>query len=103
MTKDEKFQNQVIRYLQQINATEEGELGYKWRIKTPIGDLDLDMHNPEPRQKIFSIFGRFKDPNRAKTAVDCNPYSGKWNFHEYKPSDCFEEFKYQLERILKTS
>lgn len=28
-----------------------------------------------------TVFGRFAEPSRAKAHVDCNPFSGKWNFH----------------------
>ena len=28
-----------------------------------------------------TVFGRFDKPSRAKTYVDCNQFSGKWNFH----------------------
>jgi hypothetical protein len=24
--------------------------------------------------------GRFADPTKARTQVDCNPHNGKWNF-----------------------
>lgn len=29
----------------------------------------------------LSLFGCFEDPKRAKEVCDCNPFSGKYNFH----------------------
>ena len=29
----------------------------------------------------IGAFGRFSDPARAYKLVDCNPFSGKWNFN----------------------
>ena len=30
--------------------------------------------------RILSVMGRFADPTKARTQVDCNPHNGKWNF-----------------------
>lgn len=30
--------------------------------------------------RFLSVMGRFADPAKAKTLVDCNPFNGKWNF-----------------------
>ena len=32
---------------------------------------------------FIGVFGRFSEPARAYKPVDCNPYSGKWNFNGY--------------------
>jgi len=100
MTKDEKFQKQVIKFLRQIQATKEGRFGYKWKVQTELGPLDIDLGKPYPRQKIFTIYTRFHEPERAKIAVNCNHYSGKWNFHYETGSECLEQFQTRLEQIL---
>ena len=30
--------------------------------------------------RFLSLMGRFADPAKARTQVDCNPHNGKWNF-----------------------
>ena len=47
---------------------------------------------------------RFDDPDRAKgkLAFECNPFTGKWNFHPSKGTaeEMFENFEYCLRHLL---
>jgi hypothetical protein len=41
---------------------------------------------------IYSIFGRFDNPNEAKNSVECNPFTGKYNFHSIDGDECYKDF-----------
>ena len=43
-------------------------------LDTPAGTLTLTPYDTW-------IAAIFSDPRHARRFVDCNPYSGKWNFH----------------------
>lgn len=75
---------------------------FDFTLKTKAGLLRL-----HPTENIViglgTVFGRFEDPQAARTLVECNPYSGKWNFH-YFDGWCVEsailDFAYQLKKVL---
>jgi hypothetical protein len=52
-------------------------LGFE--IQTDAGELILTI--PLEQSYHYTIFGRFKDINKAKSLYDCNPYSGKYNIY----------------------
>lgn len=71
-----------------------------WQLVTPLGPLTIT-----PLDNWIAC--RFDKPEIAKRYVDCNPYSGKWNFHEWEDSpasllapDALEHFTRQLRRVL---
>jgi hypothetical protein len=47
---------------------------YDMELDTPAGLLHVTVNDTW-------VATRFDDPKRARQFVDCNPYSGKWNFH----------------------
>jgi len=52
---------------------------------------------------LGTVFTRFDDPQAARQLVDCNPYSGKWNFHFFdgwNVESALEEVGYQLRKVL---
>lgn len=59
--------------------------GDAFAVDTEAGTLrlvittDLDI-TPRKWSPGF-VHGRFDEPERAARLTDCNPYSGKWNFH----------------------
>ena len=53
---------------------------YHFAIQTKYGELKISLSNSFPRSKILSCYSRFSDVEKAKMYVDCNPYSGKWNW-----------------------
>ena len=95
-----KFIKTVTNYLLELGAVEEDFLAYTLSLDTQLGKLHVFIDPAGARERVSSIFTRFDDHERAKKVVDCNPYSGKWNFHEYSSTDVFEVFKTSLERIL---
>lgn len=63
------------------------DLGAKQRgddftLQTKAGKLIL---HPDENDTIGlgTVFTRFDDPQAARQLVDCNRFSGKWNFHYF--------------------
>lgn len=54
----------------------------QFTVETIAGSYTFHIDKPIPGSNLrfLSVFGRFADPKRASKHVDCNPYSGKWNF-----------------------
>jgi hypothetical protein len=66
-------------------------------LDTPGGTLFLNPYDSW-------IAARFVDPRHANRLVDCNPHSGKWNFHEWqsgKPDLAIAAIRGQLECLLR--
>lgn len=79
----------------------EHKFGYLWKLPTKFGELLITVHDDD----WGSIFGRFQgdDIASAHKELDCNPYSGKWNFHygkEIEVEKVFEEWKSHVERLV---
>lgn len=70
----------------------EPSTGVPWHPCTPEYDIETragkytchvspNLTSEGPRPLNFcSVHGRFHDPAKAHRHVDCNPYTGKWNF-----------------------
>ena len=56
---------------------------YDYILDTKHGELLVGIHyvGQNDDSEVLSVYTRFKDVDRAKQQLDCNPYSGKWNFH----------------------
>lgn len=50
----------------------------EFTVETKAGKYTC--HHDSPGFPFCSIFGRFHEPAKAHRHVDCNPYTGKWNF-----------------------
>ena len=50
----------------------------EFTITTRAGEYTC--HHGPPGFPFCSVHGRFHEPDKAHRHVDCNPYSGKWNF-----------------------
>jgi hypothetical protein len=99
MIKGEKFNKTIIKILKEHGAIDTNSSMYKWSIETIYGKLLISIPKPEKRQKLFTVFCRFDEPERSKEHTDCNPYSGKWNFHSSKMNDCIEIFDHHIKKI----
>ena len=53
---------------------------FEYKIETIYGPLKLSFYSD--KSLIFTLFTKFDHPEKAKTYLNCNPHSGKWNFHE---------------------
>jgi hypothetical protein len=54
----------------------------RFTLQTKAGRLTL---HPDENDTIGlgTVFTRFDDPQAARQLVDCNRFSGKWNFHYF--------------------
>jgi len=75
---------------------------YDFALQTKAGLLKL--HPTENQvEGLGTVFTRFDDPHTARQLVDCNPFSGKWNFHFFSGwnvDSALEELRYQLRKVL---
>lgn len=99
MINGEKFNRTIKKIIKEHGAIDTNSSMYQWSIDTNYGKLLISLHKPRKRQELFSVFCRFDEPERAKSHTDCNPYSGKWNFHYSKIDECIELFKFHLKKI----
>lgn len=92
-TKALKFRTKAEAMMQTLSAAYDPAEPYPWSIWTRYGTYRMSIH---PNW----VAGRFDDPNAAIAGgIDCNPYSGKWNWHPSDP-DSFD-FDYILHRLRK--
>lgn len=97
MTKIQKF----IKAVESMAKEVEAELmkdyigSYKFKVDTKVGPYMFGLHHDrdEKRVKVYSIFGRFDNADKAKEVYNCNPYSGKHNFHYFNANDCLDFFQ----------
>lgn len=113
MNKHEDFNNRVAKYLETV-GTRLGESDIntpKFSLKTKAGELLITLDttkdfNGRSSKSVISLYGRFSDPNRGKSFVDCNPFSGKWNWHWYAHDNTVEYFLdnviYDINKVLET-
>lgn len=66
----------------------------EYRVDTVVGPLTFGLYDyiqgfggsrSDPSTEPW-VFGRFQYPMRASRIVDCNQFSGKWNFHQCRVS-----------------
>ena len=99
MIKSEKFNKAVEKYVNTFNPTETTLGVYRWTIPTSLGYLEITVHEPEKRQKLFSVFMKFQNVDKAKVETICNSHSGKWNIHISNFEGALEELKIRLAGI----
>jgi len=72
-------------------------------IKTSAGDYAVTLNKHE-NGKVYSIFGRFEDLEKAKKDEYIKQMiglSGKANFHAHTAEEALDEFKKFAEKITK--
>lgn len=91
----DRFRAAVAEWLRSLGAVESSKM-YEWRIETVAGTLMIDPSPYDP-----TVFTRFDEPGRARAiGIDCNRYTGKWNFHADDHATAIEVFQRALTRIL---
>lgn len=70
------------------NGIKEYQLNTKYGLLKVYGDFEIIGK----RSKLWSCFTCFEDPTVAKCFTNCNPYSGKWNFHYSMEDVTLERF-----------
>jgi hypothetical protein len=54
----------------------------EFKLDTIVGNLNITLRDDQ--NYCFTVFSKFDDVAKAKEKFDCNPYSGKYNFHRGK-------------------
>lgn len=105
----QKFEEKVESLLEENGFSFDG---YYWeKLTKSFGNIRVSLHkNSDYRtngEYLFNIFCRFDGPVLAQKAFNCNPFSGKYNFHvsgadleetvKEIVENCFEIFLYELD------
>lgn len=80
-----EFNNEVIEILEFYGAVKENENTYSID-SDKIGKLTIKLENET--SKVYTIFARFEDPEKASRYFNVKPYNGKMNSHEYRQEPC---------------
>lgn len=51
----------------------------RYEVNTNAGQMLISLSKTQ--EQVYTIFCRFRDVEKARQKYDCNPYSGKYNFH----------------------
>jgi hypothetical protein len=103
MNKQKKFYKAMQDGLTELGVVDSVKSSYPQQIQTKYGTLFIHVET-EMSSKIYTCFTRFEDVEKAKEYVDCNIYSGKWNFHLWVKDNKPEEIaKIILDRIRKVT
>ncbi len=84
MTKKQRqlFVAKAKALLLDLGAKQDGGEVYRFTLNTKAGRL---LVHPDENDTIGlgTVFTCFDDPRAARKLVDCNRFSGKWNFHYF--------------------
>ena len=80
----DKFNQAVINGLVEMGAvkqpTDETMLSNtQFKLETIAGTLLITLFHHQ--KFLFTVYSRFEDPTKSKDKFNCNPHSGKYNFH----------------------
>ncbi len=72
-----------------------------FELVTKAGRLVLKLDKTDTIL-LGTVFSRFDDEKAAKQLVDCNPFSGKWNFHydNVTVDDAIQNLEFNLRSVL---
>ena len=84
MTKKQRqlFVKKSTELLLELGAKRDGGETYPYTLQTKAGRLWLCPSENETIG-LGTVFTYFDDPQAARKLVDCNKFSGKWNFHYF--------------------
>jgi len=106
-----KFEKEINAFFDDISylkpkQTASDELTPTRYIKTRYG-VDYEVRGVDAEGSIYSVVGAFRgkkeDYARIKdNGIDCNPFTGKWNFHlmDCSVDDAITHIKRWFDRIL---
>ena len=78
MKKIDKFYKIITEGITNLGAVQLDKEIYRWSINTKYGELRITIHEGDTTMNVYT---KFKNPELSKHLFNCNPYSGKWNFH----------------------
>ena len=76
------FLDHATKLLLDLGAQQDGGETYRYTLATKAGRLLLHP-DVDQREGPGTVFTCFDDPKAAREFVDCNKFSGKWNFHYF--------------------
>ena len=76
-----------VFFEENFEPTEE-KSSYKYKVQSKLyGELLATIHTEsslESESEVYSVYTRFENPEKVvKIIPNVNPFSGKWNFHEF--------------------
>jgi len=76
-----------------VNVKTESDRNY-YVLNTSAGTLNIIFESLEDMRKssLYTVYTRFEEPDKAIKHYDCNPYSGKYNFHKLDKESCIDSF-----------
>ena len=98
----QRFRRLARDLLMRLGATRDNDPTWpEYVLETRAGPLRLRTGNLLLARGPGTVFARFDNPNRAMLLVQCNPYSGKWNFHFFsEKADAVDAAIRQVEGML---
>lgn len=86
MNRQQRFYSAMQKGLQDLGVSGNDILrtSYPQKLETKLGTLlliDVKKEENSRTAKCYNCFTAFNDVVQAKEHIDCNPFSGKWNFH----------------------
>ena len=106
MNRQQRFYSTMQKGLGEMNVSGNDNLKsiYPQKLETKYGPLLIHVEENENSRTAttYACYARFMDVEKARDHVDCNPYSGKWNFHfSVKNTEPEDAAGVALERIKK--
>lgn len=91
MSKQKQFYSAMQTGLQELGVLEGDTFkgSYPQMLSTKYGKLLIKV--TKDKSKVYTCFTRFEDVDKAKELHNCNPFSGKWNFHYFVKDNAPEE------------
>ena len=105
MKKQKRFYDKMVKGLLEIGAVEQESIyDYPYTLATKYGNLYISISGNSPsdaKSSVYTCFTRFDNVNEAKEHVNCNPHTGKWNFHVLVEDDIPERVADSFVRHIK--
>ena len=107
MNKQQRFYQEMQKGLKKLNVSENNTnltSIYPQSLETKYGVLLVHVDGDQKdcaKSKVYTCYTRFEDVDRAKEHVGCNPFTGKWNFHEHVKGNIPEQIAQSFIRRIK--
>jgi len=87
LKQQEKFVAGIIKGLTEMGAVKQPTNSHmfnntQFKLETIAGNLDITLYHSQ--KFMFTVYSKFENVDKAKDKFNCNPYSGKYNFHRSK-------------------
>ena len=60
-----------------------------FKLKTMAGNLDITLYHSQTF--LFTVYSIFDEPEKAREMFECNPHTGKFNFHRSSENGDIDE------------